>query len=112
MLYRGDIDSSSGNIGLYDGSSFIRNLPLDLRFQQAMDSGLINRSISDPFYLNGLPASAWVDPARLKNPVQRKGNGPAVNIKGLSEAKKIYPSKTPGRGGALRSSQLEIQLNQ
>jgi filamentous hemagglutinin family protein len=82
-----------GGNGAFTGSSFVRNAITDMKSGQGFDFASIEKSGLAAFYLLGLPGSWRIDAAQTPTPVEVIGDGPAVNIDGLSKAKKLHETR-------------------
>jgi hypothetical protein len=75
------------------GASFLRNIPQDSKGGERFDFSSVEKSGLAAFYLLGLPGGWRIDAARIPLPVEAIGDGPAVNIDGLPEAKKLHQTR-------------------
>jgi hypothetical protein len=97
-----------GGGGAFTGSSFVRNSLQDMRSGEGFDFASIEKSGLAAFYLLGLPGGWRIDAARTPPPVEAIGEGPAVNIDGLPEARKLRQiHERKGARKQTRSSSLE-----
>jgi hypothetical protein len=75
------------------GPSFVRNIPQDMKSGEGFDFTSVGKSGLAAFYLLGLPGGWRIDATRIPLPVEAIGDGPAVNIDGLPEAKKLHQTR-------------------
>jgi len=95
------------NGGSFTGSSFVRDVVVSMKNGEGFDSASNDKSSLRAIHLLRL-TGGWDVAARPRVPVEAVGNGPAVNIQGLPEAKK--PQQTRDRKGTpsrIRSTSFE-----
>jgi hypothetical protein len=79
--------------GPFTGSSFVRDIPQSMIGGGRFDFASTEKSGLATFYLLGLSGGWRIDAARTPLPVEAVGDGPAVNIDGLPEAKKLHQTR-------------------
>jgi hypothetical protein len=80
----------------------LRNVPLDGEGSETIDTWLAQKSGAGAFYQLGLSGHARLDALLSPRPVEAIGTGPAVNIEGLGDMKKLrrhQPGQRAGRAG-------------
>jgi filamentous hemagglutinin family protein len=95
VYYDATISSTITNYGggPFTGSSLVRNIPVDMKNGRGVDFASVEKSGLATFYLLGLPGAWRIDAAQTPTPVEVVGGGPAVNIDGLSKAKKLHETR-------------------
>ena len=108
MKQEGNANYTSTNVVYYDntisstivrqggadtGTSFLRDIPQDTKGGERFDFTSVDKSGLATFYLLGLAGGWRIDAARTPLPVEAIGEGPAVNIDGLPEAKKLHQTR-------------------
>ncbi|MDD1526699.1 leukotoxin LktA family filamentous adhesin [Bradyrhizobium sp. WBOS7] len=95
VFYTGNISATVTNYGpshtcCYDftGASMVRNISVDGAGNESIETWLAKKDVGT-FYLLGLSGQARLDALLMPRPVDAVGNGPAVNIEGLSEERKL-----------------------
>ncbi|MGY3279263.1 hypothetical protein ACVJ5M_006860 [Bradyrhizobium sp. S3.7.6] len=95
VFYTGDVSASVTNYGpthtcCYDftGASMVRNIPVDGEGKESIETWLAKKD-GGTFYLLGLSGQARLDALLTPRPVETIGSGPAVNIEGLSDLRKL-----------------------
>ena len=122
VLYNGDISATVSNYSsshtccsVYTGSSMIRNVPNDTQGTETIDTWLAQKSGAETFYRLGLAGSARLDAWFFPNAINTIGFGPAVNIEGITELKKLrrlqQEGKRAGRPG-WRNTEVEGKTRQ
>ena len=110
VYYDNTISSTITNFGggAFTGFSFVRNTLQDMKSGEGFDFASVDKSGLAAFYLLGLPGGWRIDAARTPLPVEAIGEGPAVNIDGLPEAKKLHQTRErKSVRNRIRSSSLE-----
>ncbi|EJN11737.1 hypothetical protein PMI42_04907, partial [Bradyrhizobium sp. YR681] len=95
VLYTGDVSASVTNYGPghtccygFTGASMVRNIPVDGEGKETIETWLAKKD-AGTFYLLGLSGKARLDALLTPRPVETIGAGPAVNIEGLSDLRKL-----------------------
>ncbi|WP_441235065.1 leukotoxin LktA family filamentous adhesin [Bradyrhizobium sp. 930_D9_N1_4] len=95
VFYTGDISASVTNYGAghtccygFTGASMVRNIPVDGDGRESIETWLAKKD-GGTFYLLGLSGQARLDALLTPRPVETIGSGPAVNIEGLSDLRKL-----------------------
>ena len=104
VLYNGDISATVTNyVGShtccsnFTGSMAIRNIANDAEGTETLNTWLAQKSGAETFYLLGLAGNARLEALLTPKPVEVIGSGPAVNIEGLTEARKLRQLQREGR---------------
>jgi hypothetical protein len=104
VLYNGDISATVTNYvgshtccARFTGSMAIRNIANDTQGTETFDTWLAQKSGAETFYLLGLAGNARLEALLTPKPVEVIGSGPAVNIEGLTEARKLRQLQREGR---------------
>ncbi|MCK1716641.1 leukotoxin LktA family filamentous adhesin [Bradyrhizobium sp. 141] len=106
VFYTGNISATVTNYGpthtcCYDftGASMVRNIAVDSQGQENIETWLAKKD-GGTFYLLGLSGQARLDALLTPRPVEAVGSGPAVNIEGLSDMRKLrQKGQRAGRPG-------------
>lgn len=106
VFYTGNISATVTNYGpthtccnSFTGASMVRNISVDGEGNQSIESWLAKKD-GGTFYLLGLSGQARLDALLTPRPVETIGAGPAVNIEGLSDMRKLRPKgQRAGRTG-------------
>lgn len=106
VFYTGDVSATVSNYGpthtcCYDftGASMVRNIPVDGEGSENIETWLAKKD-GGTFYLLGLSGKARLDALLTPRPVETIGSGPAVNIEGLSDMRKLRrQGQRVGRAG-------------
>jgi hypothetical protein len=95
VSYTGDISATVSNYGSshaccsdYTGASMARNIAVDGESYENIESWLAKKD-GGTFYLLGLSGKARLDALLAPRPVETIGSGPAVNLEGLSDLRKL-----------------------
>jgi filamentous hemagglutinin family protein len=95
VFYTGDISASVTNYGSshtccndYTGASMARNIAVDGEGHETIETWLARKD-GGTFYLLGLSGKARLDALLTPRPVETVGSGPAVNLEGISEMRKL-----------------------
>jgi len=95
VLYTGDISATVTNYGPghtccygFTGASMVRNIPVDGEGKESIETWLAKKD-GGTFYLLGLSGKARLDALLTPRPVETIGSGPAVNIEGLNDLRKL-----------------------
>ncbi|WP_456617783.1 leukotoxin LktA family filamentous adhesin [Bradyrhizobium sp. P5_C12] len=95
VFYTGDISATVTNYGPthtccndFTGASMIRNISVDGEGSESIETWLAKKD-GGTFYLLGLSGQARLDALLTPRPVETIGSGPAVNIEGLSDMRKL-----------------------
>jgi hypothetical protein len=95
VFYTGDMSATVTNYGAthtccndYTGASMMRNVAVDGEGYESIDTWLAQKS-GGTFYQLGLSGHARLDALLSPRPVETIGTGPAVNIEGLSDMRKL-----------------------
>ncbi|MBR1196473.1 leukotoxin LktA family filamentous adhesin [Bradyrhizobium sp. AUGA SZCCT0158] len=104
VLYNGDISATVTNYvgshtccSSFTGSMAIRNIANDTEGTETLNAWLAQKSGAETFYLLGLAGNARLEALLTPKPVEVIGSGPAVNIEGLTEARKLRQLQREGR---------------
>ena len=106
VFYTGDVSATVSNYGpthtcCYDftGASMVRNIAVDGEGSENIETWLAKKD-GGTFYLLGLSGKARLDALLTPRPVETIGSGPAVNIEGLSDMRKLRrQGQRVGRAG-------------
>nr|WP_249141300.1 leukotoxin LktA family filamentous adhesin [Bradyrhizobium liaoningense] len=106
VFYTGNISATVTNYGpthtcCYDftGASMVRNISVDGEGNESIETWLAKKD-GGTFYLLGLSGQARLDALLTPRPVETIGAGPAVNIEGLSDMRKLrQKGQRAGRPG-------------
>lgn len=106
VFYTGNISATVTNYGpahtcCYDftGASMVRNISVDGEGNENIETWLAKKD-GGTFYLLGLSGQARLDALLTPRPVEAIGAGPAVNIEGLSDMRKLrQKGQRAGRPG-------------
>lgn len=106
VFYTGDISATVTNYGPthtccygYTGASMVRNIPVDGEGKESIETWLA-KTDGGTFYLLGLSGKARLDALLTPRPVDAIGSGPAVNIEGLIDWRKLRrQGQRVGRAG-------------
>ncbi|WP_063195857.1 leukotoxin LktA family filamentous adhesin [Bradyrhizobium sp. AT1] len=106
VYYTGDISATVTNYGpshiccnAFTGASMMRNIAVDGEGKESIESWLAKKD-GGTFYLLGLSGQARLDALLTPRPVEAVGSGPAVNIEGLSDMRKLrQKGQRAGRAG-------------
>ncbi|WP_375309886.1 leukotoxin LktA family filamentous adhesin [Bradyrhizobium sp. A5] len=95
VFYSGDVSATVTNYGPghtccdgFTGASMVRNIPVDGEGKESIETWIAKKD-SGTFYLLGLSGKARLDALLTPRPVETIGSGPAVNIEGLSDLRKL-----------------------
>jgi hypothetical protein len=95
VFYTGDISATVTNYGPdhscclgFTGASMVRNIPVDGESRANIETWLAKKD-GGMFYLLGLTGQARLDALLTPRPVETIGSGPAVNIEGLNDLRKL-----------------------
>ncbi|MEH2493083.1 leukotoxin LktA family filamentous adhesin [Bradyrhizobium sp. AZCC 2230] len=107
VFYTGDISATVSNYGSshaccssYTGASMARNVAVDGEGHESIDTWLAQKSGAGTFYQLGLSGHARPDALLTPRPVETIGSGPAVNVEGLSDMRKLrHQGQRTGRPG-------------
>ncbi|MBR1087140.1 leukotoxin LktA family filamentous adhesin [Bradyrhizobium manausense] len=95
VFYSGDMSATVTNYGAthtccnaYTGASMMRNVAVDGEGYENIDTWLAQKS-GGTFYQLGVSGHARLDALLSPRPVETIGSGPAVNIEGLSDMRKL-----------------------
>jgi hypothetical protein len=96
VFYTGDMSATVTNYGAthtccsdYTGASMMRNIAVDGEGYESIDTWLAQKS-GGTFYQLGLSGHARLDALLSPRPVEAIGSGPAVNIEGISDMRKLH----------------------
>lgn len=96
VFYTGDISATVTNYGLghtccygFTGASMVRNIPVDGEGKESIETWIAKKEGAGSFYLLGLSGKARLDALMMPLPVEAVGSGPAVNIEGMSDMRKL-----------------------
>jgi hypothetical protein len=78
--------SSQDCCGSFTGSSFERDIPADQQSNDIYNQWLAQKDNPQSFYLLGLTGDWRINASQLQQAVQTIGDGPAVNVQGLTPA--------------------------
>ncbi|MCK1302659.1 MULTISPECIES: leukotoxin LktA family filamentous adhesin [unclassified Bradyrhizobium] len=106
VFYTGNVSATVSNYGpthtcCYDftGASMVRNIPVDGEGTENIETWLAKKD-GGTFYLLGLSGKARLDALLTPRPVETIGSGPAVNVEGLSDMRKLRrQGQRVGRAG-------------
>jgi hypothetical protein len=106
VFYTGDVSATVTNYGPthtccndFTGASMIRNVSVDGEGAENIETWLAKKD-GGTFYLLGLSGKARLDALLTPLPVETIGSGPAVNIEGLSDMRKLRrQGQRVGRAG-------------
>ncbi|SEM47998.1 leukotoxin LktA family filamentous adhesin [Bradyrhizobium sp. OK095] len=106
VFYTGDISATVTNYGPdhscclgFTGASMVRNIPVDGESRANIETWLAKKD-GRMFYLLGLTGQARLDALLTPRPVETIGSGPAVNIEGLIDTRKLRrQGQRAGRAG-------------
>jgi hypothetical protein len=106
VFYTGNVSATVSNYGpthtcCYDftGASMVRNIPVDGEGSENIETWLAKKD-GGTFYLLGLSGKARLDALLTPRPVETIGSGPAVNVEGLSDMRKLRrQGQRVGRAG-------------
>ncbi|PJG56131.1 leukotoxin LktA family filamentous adhesin [Bradyrhizobium forestalis] len=95
VFYTGDVSATVTNYGpshtccnVFTGASMMRNIAVDGEGRESIENWLAKKD-GGTFYLLGLSGQARLDALLTPRPVEAIGSGPAVNIEGLSDMRKL-----------------------
>jgi hypothetical protein len=95
VFYTGDVSATVTNYGSthtccndFTGASMVRNIPVDGEGRESIETWLAKKD-GGTFYLLGLSGQARLDALMSPRPVETVGSGPAVNIEGLNDMRKL-----------------------
>ncbi len=95
VFYTGDISATVTNFGPthtccndFTGASMMRNVSVDGESGESIDTWLAQRG-AGTFHLLGLSGHARLEALLTPRPVETIGSGPAVNIEGLNDWRKL-----------------------
>ncbi|MGY4507986.1 leukotoxin LktA family filamentous adhesin [Bradyrhizobium sp. USDA 3650] len=95
VFYTGDVSATVTNYGPthtccndFTGASMVRNISVDGEGTESIETWLAKKD-GGTFYLLGLSGKARLDALLTPLPVETIGAGPAVNIEGLSDMRKL-----------------------
>ncbi|MCS3725067.1 leukotoxin LktA family filamentous adhesin [Bradyrhizobium betae] len=96
VFYSGDVSATVINYGPghtccegFTGASMVRNIPVDGEGKESIETWIARKDGAGSFYLLGLSGKARLDALMTPRPVETIGSGPAVNIEGLSDLRKL-----------------------
>ncbi|WP_298241882.1 leukotoxin LktA family filamentous adhesin [uncultured Bradyrhizobium sp.] len=106
VFYTGGVSATVTNYGPnhtccndFTGASMMRNIAVDGEGKENIESWLAKKD-GGTFYLLGLSGQARLDALLAPRPVEAVGSGPAVNIEGLSDMRKLrQKGQRAGRPG-------------
>ncbi|MBB4256287.1 leukotoxin LktA family filamentous adhesin [Bradyrhizobium sp. CIR3A] len=106
VFYTGDVSATVTNYGpthtccnVFTGASMARNISVDGEGKESIETWLAKKD-GGTFYLLGLSGQARLDALLTPRPVEAVGSGPAVNIEGLSDMRKLrQKGQRAGRPG-------------
>ncbi|GMO97067.1 leukotoxin LktA family filamentous adhesin [Bradyrhizobium sp. TM239] len=106
VFYTGDVSATVTNYGSthtccndFTGASMMRNIAVDGEGKESIETWLAKKD-GGTFYLLGLSGQARIDALLTPRPVEAVGSGPAVNIEGLSDMRKLrQKGQRAGRSG-------------
>ncbi|UVO26329.1 leukotoxin LktA family filamentous adhesin [Bradyrhizobium arachidis] len=106
VFYSGDVSATVTNYGsshtccnAFTGASMLRNVSVDGEGYETIDTWLAQKSGAGSFYLLGLSGHARLDALLTPRPVEAIGSGPAVNVEGLSDMRKLRRHQQGQRAG-------------
>jgi hypothetical protein len=95
VFYTGDVSATVTNYGpthtccnVFTGASMLRNIAVDGEGKESIEAWLAKKD-GGTFYLLGLSGQARLDALLTPRPVEAIGSGPAVNIEGISDMRKL-----------------------
>ncbi|MCK1476877.1 leukotoxin LktA family filamentous adhesin [Bradyrhizobium sp. 197] len=95
VFYTGDVSATVTNYGSthtccndFTGASMVRNIPVDGEGKESIETWLAKKG-GGTFYLLGLSGQARLDALLTPRPIETVGSGPAVNIEGLNDMRKL-----------------------
>ncbi|MDA9487916.1 leukotoxin LktA family filamentous adhesin [Bradyrhizobium sp. CCBAU 11361] len=95
VFYTGDVSATVTNYGPthiccnnFTGASMARNISVDGEGSESIETWMAKKD-GGTFYLLGLSGQARLDALLTPRPVETIGSGPAVNIEGLSDMRKL-----------------------
>jgi hypothetical protein len=104
VFYTGDISStvstysaSHACCNIFSGSMAIRNISNDADGTETINSWLAQKTGAETFYLLGIAGDARLQALQSPKPVETIGSGPAVNIEGLTELRKLRQLQREGQ---------------
>ncbi|UPJ40301.1 leukotoxin LktA family filamentous adhesin [Bradyrhizobium sp. 40] len=106
VFYTGNVSATVTNYGPthtccndFTGASMVRNISVDGEGTENIETWLAKKD-GGTFYLLGLSGKARLDALLTPRPVETIGSGPAVNIEGLSDMRKLRrQGQRVGRAG-------------
>ncbi|GMO58331.1 leukotoxin LktA family filamentous adhesin [Bradyrhizobium ottawaense] len=106
VFYTGDVSATVTNYGpthsccnVFTGASMARNISVDGEGKESIETWLAKKD-GGTFYLLGLSGQARLDALLTPRPVEAVGSGPAVNVEGLSDMRKLrQKGQRAGRPG-------------
>ncbi|MGY3466312.1 hypothetical protein ACVW0I_003183 [Bradyrhizobium sp. LM6.11] len=106
VFYTGDLSATVTNYGSthtccndFTGASMVRNIPVDGEGKESIETWLAKKD-GGTTYLLGLSGQARLDALLTPRPVETVGSGPAVNIEGLNDMRKLRrQGQRVGRAG-------------
>lgn len=106
VFYTGNVSATVTNYGPthtccndFTGASMVRNISVDGEGTENIETWLAKRD-GGTFYLLGLSGKARLDALLTPRPVETIGSGPAVNVEGLSDMRKLRrQGQRVGRAG-------------
>jgi hypothetical protein len=113
VFYSGDISATVTNYGpghtccySVTGASMVRNIPVDGEGKEIIETWLA-KTDGGTFYLLGLSGKAWFDALMKPQPVETIGSGPAVNLEGLNDLRKLRRQGQRGGRPGWRDAAVE-----
>jgi hypothetical protein len=104
VFYTGDISStvstysaSHACCNVFSGSMAIRDIANDAEGTETINSWLAQKTGAETFYRLGIAGDARLRALQSPNPVETIGPGPAVNIEGLTELRKLRRLQRAGQ---------------
>jgi hypothetical protein len=104
VFYTGDISStvstysaSHACCNIFSGSMAIRNIANDTDGTETINSWLAQKTGAETFYLLGIAGDERLRALQSPKPVETIGSGPAVNIEGLTELRKLRQLQREGQ---------------
>ncbi|PIT02591.1 hypothetical protein TSA1_18875 [Bradyrhizobium nitroreducens] len=106
VFYTGGVSATVTNYGPshtccndFTGASMMRNIAVDGEGKESIEAWLAKKD-GGTFYQLGLSGQARLDALLMPRPVEAVGSGPAVNIEGLSDMRKLrQKGQRAGRAG-------------
>ncbi|MET4273159.1 MULTISPECIES: leukotoxin LktA family filamentous adhesin [unclassified Bradyrhizobium] len=106
VFYTGNVSATVTNYGPthtccndFTGASMVRNISVDGEGTESIETWLAKKD-GGTFYLLGLSGKARLDALLMPRPVETIGSGPAVNVEGLSDMRKLRrQGQRVGRAG-------------